>query len=378
MDVAEFKSELGSILHDSSNEEYTEADILRWLNRGQKYAAMKLGLQHRIFSDSGVVGQAEYTWPASALKILGANYNWENPLTPTSVKDLRYYDEDWLQAHTITIPTHYRLVEKSRKVAIYPPPSSAADTTAIDDSDDITASDTMIMVDSVSGFPTRGRIIIGTEVIGYTNTVSITALATTHRARTSNVATITTAKVHGFAVGDNVLVSDMTDGDYDGNTVVVAVPTTTTFTYSNTGDDEASTADTAGSITRVTFTGCTRGLEDTTAATHADDATVTLRDIAFWCVEAPDALTATTDEPWDGLTYLEPFHGVLIPYCLYMAKMKEGEPEEAKNFYRQWLIELDDMRKELNKLMPERVYQYVPQEPKEWPPRHGYVLPIEE
>jgi hypothetical protein len=305
-------------------------------------------------------------------------YDWDKPLYPTSSRDLRYYDEDWIQANAVTDPTHYHLIEMSRKAAIYPPPSSDADTTAIDDSDDITASDTMIMVDSVSDFPSRGRIIIGSEVIGYTNTVSITALSTTYRARATNVATITTASVHGLAVGDNVKVSDMTDATYDGNTVVVSVPTTTTFTFSNTEADEASTADTAGSITRVTFTGCTRGLEDTTAATHADDATVTLRDLAFWCVEKPTDLSADTDVPWNSQAYLYTFHGVLIPYCLYMAKLKDGEPLEAKGFYQDFRMQMEDMKRELRDLLPDRIYQYVEQKPKDWPTGHGYQWPITE
>ena len=376
MDLTAFKAELGSLLHDPSNVEFTEADIIRWINRAQKYTTMKTNCMQRIFTASAVANQAEYTWPTEALKILGVMFNWDNPLEPTSRPDLQYYDEDWMQAYAVTDPSHYYLVEKSRKVGVYPPPSSAADTTAIDDSDDITADDTMIMVDSVSGFPSRGRIIIGSEVIGYTNTVSITALSTTHRARATNVATITTASAHGFAVGDNVKVSSMGDATYDGNTVVVSVPTTTTFTYSNAGADEGTTADTAGSITRTTFTGCTRGLEDTTAAVHADNATVTLRDLIFWCVEKPDDLSAGTDEPWDGLDYLEPFHGVLIPYCLYMAKLKDGKPDEARGFYNQWLVESEDMRRELNKLTPERVYQYVDQQPSEWPHGFGYRWPI--
>lgn len=73
---------------------------------------------------------------------------------------------------------------------------------------------------------------------------------TTYRARSSNVATITTASAHGYRTGEYVKIEDMGGSDYDDASVVIAsVPSTTTFTYSNTGDNEGSTADTAGTIT---------------------------------------------------------------------------------------------------------------------------------
>lgn len=103
---------------------------------------------------------------------------------------------------------------------IYPRPSSDATATAINDADDITASDTTITVDSTSGF-NRGdfyRFIIDDEVIYAT----------------------------------------------------------------------ASTA--------TTFTGCLRGQEGTTAATHADNAVVTERDIVYTYLEEPTDLDSMTDE----------------------------------------------------------------------------------
>jgi len=299
VNVSDYKTEIGSLLHDTSNVEFSAADITRWLNRAQLIATGKTNCLQRIYTTSGVANQAEYTWPTNALKILGAMYNWDKPLYPTSNKDLRYYDEDWIQANAVTDPTHYHLIEMSRKVATYPPPSSVADTTAIDDADGITASDTTITVDSTSGFPSRGRILIGSEVIAYTNTTS------------------------------------------------------------------------------TTFTGCTRGLEDTTAAVHADDAAVTLRDLIFWCVEKPTDLSVDTDIPWNSQAYLYTFHGVLIPYCLYMAKLKDGEPLEGKGFYQDFLFQVEEMKRELRDLLPDRIYQYVSQEAKEWPAGFGYKWPIQ-
>lgn len=73
---------------------------------------------------------------------------------------------------------------------------------------------------------------------------------TTNRARTSNIATITTALAHGLVIGDVVEITDMTDAAYDGVYVLLSVAETT-FTYANIGSDEGSTGDTAGTVFKV-------------------------------------------------------------------------------------------------------------------------------
>lgn len=62
-----------------------------------------------------------------------------------------------------------------------------------------------------------------------------------NKALTSNVATLTTSSVHGFAVGNKVGISGV-DSTFDGEFTVVAVPTTTTFTYAKTATDVTSAA----------------------------------------------------------------------------------------------------------------------------------------
>lgn len=64
----------------------------------------------------------------------------------------------------------------------------------------------------------------------------------TNKARTSNVTTLTTATAHGLAVGQTVTVTGTGTTDMDGTFVVTGVPTSTTFTYANTGANVASTA----------------------------------------------------------------------------------------------------------------------------------------
>jgi hypothetical protein len=70
----------------------------------------------------------------------------------------------------------------------------------------------------------------------------------TNVARTSNVTTITTSVAHGFSLGDTVTVTAVTNTSVNGTFTVATVPTTTTFTYSNTGTNIISGADT-GTVT---------------------------------------------------------------------------------------------------------------------------------
>ncbi len=75
--------------------------------------------------------------------------------------------------------------------------------------------------------------------------------ATTNRARTSNIATITTGSAHGLAIGDFVEVAGVGGTGYNGAVEVLTVPSGTTFTYASTGTNEGSTADTGGTVYRL-------------------------------------------------------------------------------------------------------------------------------
>lgn len=58
--------------------------------------------------------------------------------------------------------------------------------------------------------------------------------------RASNVVTITTTSAHGFTQGQTVVVSGVTDASFGGTFIIASVPSTTTFTYSQTGPDATS------------------------------------------------------------------------------------------------------------------------------------------
>jgi hypothetical protein len=72
-------------------------------------------------------------------------------------------------------------------------------------------------------------------------TTALNAGSVSNKALTTNVATLTTSAAHGLAVGDSVWVEGV-DATFNGQYTVVAVPTTTTFTYAKTASNVASTA----------------------------------------------------------------------------------------------------------------------------------------
>jgi hypothetical protein len=63
-------------------------------------------------------------------------------------------------------------------------------------------------------------------------------------ARTTNITTITTSVAHGYSVNDSVTVTAVTNPSVNGTFTIASVPTTTTFTYANTGTNIVSGADT--------------------------------------------------------------------------------------------------------------------------------------
>jgi hypothetical protein len=78
--------------------------------------------------------------------------------------------------------------------------------------------------------------------------VSKASRSITTVARTTNITTITTSAVHGYSIGDSVTVAAVINTGVNGTFTIATVPTTTTFTYANTGSDIVSGADT-GTVT---------------------------------------------------------------------------------------------------------------------------------
>lgn len=80
-----------------------------------------------------------------------------------------------------------------------------------------------------------------------------TGVATSTRARTSNVVTVVTLVAHNLASGQAIDVAGFSDATFNGNEITVTVVNGTTFTYNNTGSNVATTADTAGTVGQTVY-----------------------------------------------------------------------------------------------------------------------------
>lgn len=90
------------------------------------------------------------------------------------------------------------------------------------------------------------------KILGQTVSSAKKVLSVSNYALTSNVATITTGKAHDLKVGDLVLIQAVANSTFNGIFAVLAVPTTTTFTFNKTASNISSTAASAGTVTAAT------------------------------------------------------------------------------------------------------------------------------
>lgn len=81
-------------------------------------------------------------------------------------------------------------------------------------------------------------IILGAQVTNIANEFDNVSNAE----RTSGDATITTSATHTLQIGNTVVVNIAEDATYNGTVTIASVPSTTTFTYSNSGTDTGSTS----------------------------------------------------------------------------------------------------------------------------------------
>ena len=125
--------------------------------------------------------------------------------------------------------------------------------------------------------------------------IGLSTVATTNRARTSNVATLTTGAAHGCKVGDTLTMTGIGGTGYNATATVTTVPTTTTFTYANTGSDEGSTADTGGSINGV-------------ADFRDSNTTIFIQDTrkVYATFNKIEIRNASTNVAWSGINFVNP------------------------------------------------------------------------
>ena len=117
------------------------------------------------------------------------------------------------------------------------------------DSDQLEAARTSLsaFIDTSTALTGRGRLEwsgVGTEASPFVSFVNKVNLTISNVARATNVTTITTSATHGLVVGDRVQVTAVTHPSVNGVFTVASAPTTTTFTYANTGATITSGVDT--------------------------------------------------------------------------------------------------------------------------------------
>jgi hypothetical protein len=117
------------------------------------------------------------------------------------------------------------------------------------DSDQLEAARTSLsaFIDTSTALTGRGRLEwsgVGTEASPFVSFVNKVNLTISNVARATNVTTITTSATHGLVVGDHVQVTAVTNTSVNGVFTVASAPTTTTFTYANTGATITSAVDT--------------------------------------------------------------------------------------------------------------------------------------
>jgi hypothetical protein len=196
------EAEGGATIPDNTSTVPSLNEYIRWGNQAKDIITNETNCLEQLITFSSVARQQKYSLTDRFIRSQYAEWvRGTNNLYNLLPVDIQTWRRRQSYNFNTGIPQFYCIF--NRNFWIYPATTNGASTTAINDASNITATDTTITVDSVANFPTRGRFLIDSEVIEYTNTNS----------------------------------------------------------------------------TNQTFTGCTRGMEGTTAAAHNDDATVTERDL---------------------------------------------------------------------------------------------------
>lgn len=185
-------------LDDPTASRWTNQDIGDLLDEGAKYLQSNLKILENRTSLSLVANQRDYELASTVLepKVLeymdSGGYRRLRGVTYSRIRDSR-------ATRTGTIPFAYSFVDNEQTIQLTPAPDTAAPSTTL--SGNHSAAATTLVVVSTASLYDEGRVLVDSEVIGYTGK------------------------------------------------------------------------------TTTTLTGCTRGLEGTTAATHSDGATVTARNL---------------------------------------------------------------------------------------------------
>ncbi len=132
---------------------------------------------------------------------------------------------------------------------------------------------------------------------------AVATIAATAATEVGNVVTITTSAVHGFAVGQTVVINGLTPSGFNGTYTILSVPSTTTFTYADANSGLGTSAGTAGTANVNTVTITTSSAHGFSIGQTVSISGVTLPGYngAFTIVSVPSATTFTVTNNNSGL-----------------------------------------------------------------------------
>ena len=151
---------------------------------------------------------------------------------------------------------------------------------------------TTITVDAITGYPATGSVLVGSEEMTFTGTTSTTLTGVVRGTNSTTKAGHTDNTALAFVHPATIAVASTTGYPSSGTIVVESEH------ISFTGKDSTN------------FTGCTRGADSTTIATHADSAAVTSVAVAT----APGDSPVTQSTRWSAISTIMPnaTHGIFI------------------------------------------------------------------
>ena len=137
----------------------------------------------------------------------------------------------------------------------------------------ISTSDTSIDVEDTEHLPSSGIILIDSEQISYT-AITNNTLTCTRASNGTTAANHSRGAVVTFITAINNTATAINDGsNINSSVTTITVDSTTGFSTTGSIKIENEVISYTG-LTLTTFTGCTRGAESTTAATHNNDIAV--------------------------------------------------------------------------------------------------------
>lgn len=190
----------------TNNDRLSTTAVRKALNVGYTAVALTTKCFTRTLNITAVDDQATYDYPQDIFEV--RTVSWETTasnLRKTSVAALTYEDATW-RSDAKGTPTRW-YITNARRLGLYVPP-------------EVTSEDII-----VEGF-----------IVPYAMSISTVV-------RSSDISTVTTSDVHNLAVGEDIVVSGVTDATFDtSSSPVASVPTNKTFTYANTGSDTSTTS----------------------------------------------------------------------------------------------------------------------------------------